>query len=107
MASISTLGIGSGLDLSSIIYSMPTAEKAALTPISTQQSSYTAKLSAYATLKSAFTTFQTANTTLNNAYLFTRPPPPAALLPLAQRPLAAPWQVNTASACRSWRWRRP
>ncbi|WP_313570068.1 flagellar filament capping protein FliD [Pantoea piersonii] len=71
MASISTLGIGSGLDLSSILDSMQTAEKAALTPISNQQSSYTAKLSAYATLKSALTTFQTANTTLNNADLFT------------------------------------
>lgn len=71
MASISTLGIGSGLDLSSILDSMQTAEKAALTPISNQQTSYTAKLSAYATLKSALTTFQTANTTLNNADLFT------------------------------------
>ena len=71
MASISTLGVGSGLDLSSILDSMQTAEKAALTPISNQQSSYTAKLSAYATLKSALTTFQTANTTLNNASLFT------------------------------------
>lgn len=71
MASISTLGVGSGLDLSSILDSMQTAEKAALTPISNQQSSYTAKLSAYATLKSALTTFQTANTTLNNADLFT------------------------------------
>lgn len=71
MASISTLGVGSGLDLSSILDSMQTAEKGALTPISNQQSSYTAKLSAYATLKSALTTFQTANTTLNNANLFT------------------------------------
>lgn len=70
MASISTLGIGSGLDLASILDSLQTSEKAALTPISTQQSSYTAKLSAYGTLKSALTTFQTANTTLNNADLF-------------------------------------
>lgn len=70
MASISTLGIGSGLDLASILDSLQASEKAALTPISTQQSSYTAKLSAYGTLKSALTTFQTANTTLNNADLF-------------------------------------
>lgn len=70
MASISTLGIGSGLDLASILDSLQTSEKAALTPISTQQSSYTAKLSAYGTLKSALTTFQTANTALNNADLF-------------------------------------
>ena len=70
MASISSLGIGSGLDLASILDSLQASEKAALTPISTQQSSYTAKLSAYGTLKSALTTFQTANTTLNNADLF-------------------------------------
>ncbi|WP_130835299.1 flagellar filament capping protein FliD [[Erwinia] mediterraneensis] len=70
MASISTLGVGSGLDLSSILDSLQTAEKASLTPISTQQSAYTAKLSAYGTLKSALTSFQTANTALNSADLF-------------------------------------
>lgn len=53
MASISTLGVGSGLDLSSILDSLETAEKASLDPISTQQTAYTAKLSAYGTLKSA------------------------------------------------------
>jgi len=70
MASISTLGIGSGLDLSSILDSLTTAEKASLTPISNQQTAYTAKLSAYATLKSSLSTFQTANTALNSADLF-------------------------------------
>lgn len=70
MASISSLGIGSGLQLGDILDSLQASEKASLTPISTQQSSYTAKLSAYGTLKSALTTFQTANTTLNNADLF-------------------------------------
>lgn len=70
MASISTLGIGSGLDLSSILDSMQTAEKAALAPITKQQSAYSAKLSAYSTMNSAIETFQTANTKLNNADLF-------------------------------------
>lgn len=70
MASISTLGIGSGLDLSTILTKTETAEKAALTPISTQQTAFTAKLSAYSTMKSALTTFQTANTKLNDADLF-------------------------------------
>ena len=70
MASISTLGVGSGLDLSSILDSLTTAEKASLTPISNQQTAYTAKLSAYGTLSSALTTFQTANTALNSADLF-------------------------------------
>jgi Flagellar capping protein len=71
MASISTLGVGSGLDLSSILDSLEAAEKSTLTPISTQQSSYTAKLSAYGSLKSALESFQTANTALNKADLFT------------------------------------
>lgn len=70
MASISSLGVGSGLDLSSILDSLTAAEKSTLTPISNQQSSYTAKLSAYGTLKSALTTFQTANTALAKADLF-------------------------------------
>ncbi|MTD25569.1 flagellar filament capping protein FliD [Erwinia sorbitola] len=70
MASVSTLGIGSGLQLSDILTSMQTAEKAALTPISTQQTAFTAKLSAYSSMKSALTTFQTANDKLNKADLF-------------------------------------
>ena len=71
MASISSLGIGSGLKLADILDSLTTAEKAQLTPISKQQSSYTAKLSAYGTLKSSLEAFQTANTALNKADLFT------------------------------------
>jgi len=71
MASISNLGVGSGLPLATMLDSLQTAEKSALTPISTQQSAYTAKLSAYATLKSSLTTFQTANTALSSADLFT------------------------------------
>ncbi|MFP2239814.1 flagellar filament capping protein FliD [Pseudescherichia vulneris] len=71
MASISTLGVGSGLELSTILDNLEAAEKAGLKPISTQQSSYTAKLSAYGTLKSALVSFQTANTALNKADLFT------------------------------------
>jgi len=71
MASISTLGVGSGLQLGDILDSLTAAQKAQLTPITKQQSSYTAKLSAYGTLKSALETFQTANTALNKADLFT------------------------------------
>ncbi|BCQ35485.1 flagellar hook-associated protein 2 [Erwinia rhapontici] len=70
MASISTLGIGSGLELSTILTQTESAEKAALTPISKQQTAFTAKLSAYSTMKSALTTFQAANTKLNSANLF-------------------------------------
>lgn len=71
MASVSTLGIGSGLKLADILDSLTTAEKAQLTPITKQQTSYTAKLSAYGTLKNSLEAFQTANTALNKADLFT------------------------------------
>jgi flagellar hook-associated protein 2 len=70
MASISTLGVGSGLQLSDILDSLTNAESTA-DPDFKQQSSYTAKLSAYGTLSSAVSAFQTANTALNKADLFT------------------------------------
>ena len=71
MASISTLGVGSGLQLGDILDSLTAAQKAQLTPITKQQSSFTAKLSGYGTLKSAMESFQTANTALGKADLFT------------------------------------
>ncbi|UGB01082.1 flagellar filament capping protein FliD [Leclercia sp. G3L] len=71
MASISSLGVGSGLKLGDILDSLTAAQKAQLTPISNQQSSYTSKLSAYGTMKSALESFQTANTALSKADLFT------------------------------------
>ena len=107
MASISSLGVGSGLDLSSMLDSLTAAQKATLTPISNQQSSFTAKLSAYGTLKSALTTFQTANTALSKADLFsatsttsstTRSVPPL-------RETLSPG--NTPSASPIWRRRKP
>ncbi|EMH4162232.1 flagellar filament capping protein FliD [Pluralibacter gergoviae] len=70
MASISSLGVGSGLDLNSTLSQIEAVEKASLKPISAQQSSYTAKLSAYGSLKSALTAFQTANSALKNSGLF-------------------------------------
>ena len=103
MASISTLGVGSGLDLSSILDSLEAAEKSTLTPISKQQSSYTAKLSAYGTLKSALESFQTANTALNKADLFTAPQPPAVHRLSAPPPRAARLLGNTPLALANWR----
>lgn len=52
MASISTLGVGSGLNLSSLLDQLTTAEQAPLTAIKNQQSSYQTKLSAYGQLQS-------------------------------------------------------
>lgn len=71
MTGISTLGIGSGLDLSGILDKLTKAEKNLLTPISKQQSDATAKLSAYGTLKTAVQAFQTANDKLKDGGIFT------------------------------------
>jgi len=71
MTGISTLGVGSGLGLSTILDKLTAAEKQSLAPISRQQSAATAKLSAYGTLKTAIQTFQTANNKLNDAALYT------------------------------------
>ncbi|MDX5630727.1 MULTISPECIES: flagellar filament capping protein FliD [unclassified Brenneria] len=64
MASITSLGVGSGMDLSGLLTQLETAEKARLTPITTQQSSYNAKLSAFSTVKSALDKLDTATKAL-------------------------------------------
>lgn len=56
---ISSSGIGSGLDVNSIVTQLMTAESAPLNILKTKASSFNAKLSAYGTLKSAISTFQT------------------------------------------------
>ncbi|ODV41899.1 flagellar hook protein [Cupriavidus sp. UYMMa02A] len=62
MATISNLGVGSGLDLGSLLDQLTTAEQAPLTVLKQQQSSYQTKLSAYGQLQSMLAAFQgTAN----------------------------------------------
>ncbi|MFU2317654.1 flagellar filament capping protein FliD [Rahnella sp. PCH160] len=66
MATVSSLGIGSGLDLTTLLTNLTTAEKARLMPISNAQSSYSAKLTAYGTMQSALQTFADAATALSS-----------------------------------------
>ncbi|WP_447957134.1 flagellar filament capping protein FliD [Vreelandella sp. EE7] len=70
MASITSLGIGSGLDLNGLLGQLEDAESAKLTPIAEQVQSEKATLSAYGTLKSAISTFQDATQALNDAESF-------------------------------------
>ncbi|WP_261641250.1 flagellar filament capping protein FliD [Erwinia mallotivora] len=67
---MSMLGVGSGLDLSGMLDKLEETEKAALTPVTQQQQSWTAKLSGYGQLKSSLETFQTANQKLTDPTLF-------------------------------------
>ncbi|MCU5773297.1 flagellar filament capping protein FliD [Erwiniaceae bacterium BAC15a-03b] len=71
MASVSSLGVGTSLDLDTLYTSLETAEKTKLTAITTQQSSYSSKLTAYGKLSSSLTSLQTAVAALTKASAFT------------------------------------
>ena len=59
MASFTSLGVGSGLPLDTLLNNLTIAEKKRLNPITQQQTDNTARLTAYGTLKSALEKFQT------------------------------------------------
>ncbi len=60
MASISSLGVGSGLDLNSLISSLMAVEKQPLTALKTKQSTVESRISALGTLKSGLASLQAA-----------------------------------------------
>lgn len=71
MASITTLGVGSGLPLDSLLADLEKAEKTKLTPIKTQKTNNTAKISAFGTIKSSLTALQTSISALKLSKTFT------------------------------------
>ncbi|MCS0589478.1 flagellar filament capping protein FliD [Massilia norwichensis] len=60
MTTISSAGIGSGLDVDALVTKLMEVERQPLTNIDKKEASYQAKLSAFGTLKSALADFQTA-----------------------------------------------
>jgi flagellar hook-associated protein 2 len=70
MATISSLGVGSNLDLASLLTQLQTAESQPLVALQTKAKSYTSKLSAYGTIQSALSTLQTAAKKLGDPTLF-------------------------------------
>lgn len=64
--SISSLGIGSGLDSNSIVSQLMAIERQPLTALNQKESSYSAKISALGTIKSKLTDLQTAAKTLGD-----------------------------------------
>ena len=70
MAAVSSLGIGSGLDLNTLLAGMKTAEQAPLTALQKQQTSYTTKLTAYGQLSGALSGLQSAAAALAKPELF-------------------------------------
>lgn len=70
MASITSLGIGSGLDLNGLLDQLKEAEQEKLVPIKARQEIQQTKISAYGQLQSALTTFQDAAAALNDSKLY-------------------------------------
>lgn len=67
---ISSAGIGSGLDVASIISKLVAVESIPITQLNTRQQSYKDQLSAYGRIQSATSTLQSAATQLSSADLF-------------------------------------
>jgi len=67
MASISNLGVGSGLSLSTLYDQLESAENAKLTTITTQQTTYQSKITAIGQLQSALSSLQTATDKLKSS----------------------------------------
>ncbi|CEP34573.1 MULTISPECIES: flagellar filament capping protein FliD [unclassified Halomonas] len=70
MAAITSLGIGSGLDLNGLLEQLKTAEQAKLEPIAAQLQSEDTKISAYGKLQSALEQFQSSAEALNDGASF-------------------------------------
>ncbi|NMM05797.1 flagellar filament capping protein FliD [Polaromonas sp.] len=70
MASISSLGVGSNLELSSLLAQLTTAEKLPLRALDAKAASYTTKLSAYGTLQNSLGALQSASAKLSSLGLF-------------------------------------
>lgn len=67
MATISSAGIGSGINVESLISSLMSLEKRPITNLQTRQSSFESKISALGTLKGALSSLQTAAKALTPA----------------------------------------
>ena len=67
---ISSAGIGSGLDVSSIISGLMNVERQPLTILASKKTAFQTQVSAYGSLKSALSTFQTSVSALSSAAKF-------------------------------------
>ena len=95
MATISSLGLGSGLDLNGLLDKLTKAEQQRLTPYTTKQSSYKAQLTGYGTLKGALEKFDNLSKEMAKR-TSSRPPPPPNTTPSRSPP--------TPRRCRATMW---
>ncbi|MFB8828976.1 flagellar cap protein FliD N-terminal domain-containing protein [Azotobacter sp. CWF10] len=85
MATISSLGVGSGLDLTGLLDQLESAERLKLTPITNQQSVIESKISAFGRLQSSLTSLQTAVKKLDTASTYQGRPAASAAVAWAWR----------------------
>lgn len=71
MTTISSPGLGSGLDINTIVSKLMAVESQPLTALQTKEAGYQGKLSAFGTLKGALSALQTAAQTLKSTSTFT------------------------------------
>lgn len=71
MTGINASGLGSGLDVNSIVSQLMAVERQPLTVLASKEASFQAKLSAYGTLKGALSSLQTAVQALKSPGTFT------------------------------------
>lgn len=67
---ITSPGLGSNLDINSIVSQLMTVERQPVTALNKKEASYQAKLTAYGSIQSAISTFQSAVSGLNNVERF-------------------------------------
>lgn len=70
MATISSLGAGSGMDLEALVTQLMTAEQAPLTQLAAKEAKVQTKITALGTFKGALSSFQTSVKTLTSAASF-------------------------------------
>src|SRR3954451_23822577 len=68
---LSSAGLGSGLDVNSIVSQLMTLEQRPLTQLTQKEATYTAQLTAYGSVKGAISSFQSAVATLSAPSKFT------------------------------------
>jgi flagellar hook-associated protein 2 len=70
LSGLATPGVGSGLDVNTIVGKLMAVEQQPITLLNQQEASYQAKLSAYGSMKGAVSSFQTAMQNLSTASKF-------------------------------------
>ncbi|MRR50889.1 MAG: flagellar hook protein [Rhodocyclaceae bacterium] len=70
-STISSLGVGSGLDLNGIVSKLMAVERQPLTALATKEAGYQAKISAFGSIKGVLTDLQSAANTLSQPGIFT------------------------------------